>query len=78
MSEPDGRDESIDLDPADTSEHARRNRTQLEVLKLAVERKRHGHHIEAMLEQTGAAPAEAVVGRTDAADEDDAGSDSGS
>ena len=68
MSEADDRAESVDLDPADTSEHARRNRTQLEVLKLAVERKRHGSYIDAMLEQTGAAQNEAVSDRTEEGD----------
>jgi nucleotide-binding universal stress UspA family protein len=67
MSEADDRDESADLDPADTSEHAQRNRIQLEVLKLAVERTRHGRYIEAMLEQAGATQGDARIEGTDAA-----------
>jgi hypothetical protein len=76
MSESRDRDESGDPDPADTSEHAQRNRTQLEVLKLAVQRKRHGDYIDAMLEQATSTRPQAVAERTDAADENDGGSDS--
>ena len=76
MSESKDRDESSDPDPADTSEHAERNRTQLEVLKLAAERKRHGNYIDAMLEQTTSARPQPVSEKTDAADENDSGSGS--
>lgn len=65
MSESHDSDESVDIDPADTSEHAQRNRTQLEVLKLAMERKRHGSYIDAMLKQTAASPDKAVSDGTD-------------
>ena len=45
-------DDPVAPDPSDTSEHATRNRTQLELLKLALERQRHRAHIDAMLERT--------------------------
>ena len=48
----DDSDDPVAPDPSDTSEHATRNRTQLELLKLAMERKRHRAHIDAMLERT--------------------------
>ena len=51
----DDSDDPVAPDPSDTSEHATRTRTQLELLKLAVERQRHRAYIDAMLERTASA-----------------------
>ena len=50
MSAEDG-DNPTDFDPSDKSEHANRNRTQLEMLRVAVERKKHAAYIDAMLDR---------------------------
>ena len=60
-------------DPSDTSEHATRNRTQLEWLELAAERKRHRAYIDAMLERTASTRTDADSQRKNAADEPDDG-----
>ena len=52
-----------------SSEHASRNRIQLEMLKVAVERKKHAAYIEAMRER--AAPGEPAAD----ADKKESGSD---
>ena len=68
-------DEPAAPDPSDTSEHATRNGTQLKLLKLAAERKRHGAYIDAMLERWAPGAPETTPGRTDA-DKKDPGPDS--
>jgi hypothetical protein len=65
------RDDSNDPEPTGPSEHEYRNRTQLELLKRAVERKRHAAYIEAMLERTTSDTPAAGDERTDAADAKD-------
>jgi hypothetical protein len=40
---------SVDPDAATTSEHDKRNRSQHELLRLAMERKRHADYIDALL-----------------------------
>ena len=65
----DDRNDPAAPDPSDTSEHATRNRTQLELLKLAVERKRHRAHIDAMLERTASTRTDADSQRKNGADE---------
>jgi hypothetical protein len=67
----DDSDDPVGPDPSDTSEHATRNRTQLELLKLAVERKRHRAHIDAMLERTGPTRTDADSQSKNVADESD-------
>jgi hypothetical protein len=39
----------LDSDPASTSEHEQRNRSQHELLRLAMERKRHADYIDRLL-----------------------------
>jgi hypothetical protein len=68
------RDDSNDPEPTGPSEHEYRNRTQLELLKRAVQRKRHAAYIEAMLERT-TSDKPAAGERTDAADEMEGGPD---
>ena len=69
----DDSDDPVAPDPSDTSEHATRNRTQLELLKLAVERQRHRAYIEAMLERTASTRTDADSQSNDVADEPDDG-----
>jgi hypothetical protein len=69
----DDRDDPVAPDPSDTSEHATRNRTQLELLKLAVQRQRHRAYIEAMLERTVSARTDADSQSKNVADEPDDG-----
>jgi hypothetical protein len=69
----DDSDDPVAPDPSDTSEHATRNRTQLELLKLAMERKRHRAHIDAMLERAAPARTDADSQSKNVADEPDDG-----
>ena len=69
----DDSDDPVAPDPSDASEHATRNRTQLELLKLAVERQRHRAYIEAMLERTASTRTDADSQSNDVADEPDDG-----
>ena len=69
----DDSDDPVGPDPSDTSEHATRNRTQLELLKLALERQRHRAHIDAMLERTAPARTDADSQSKNVADEPDDG-----
>ena len=69
----DDSDDPSASDPSGTSEHATRNRTQLELLKLAVERKRHRAHIDGMLERTASTRTDADSQSKTAADEPDDG-----
>jgi len=50
MSTEDGRNPRDPSHPQSSAEHASRNRTQLEMMKVAVQRRRHAAYIEAMLE----------------------------
>lgn len=61
-----------------SAEHASRNRTQLEMLKVAVERKKHAAHIDAMLERRAPGEPATTPERTDAdqTDKNDAAPDS--
>ena len=68
------RDDSTDPEPTGISEHEHRNRTQLELLKRAVQRQRHAAYIAAMLERT-TSDKPAAGERTDAADESEGGPD---
>jgi hypothetical protein len=61
-----------------SAEHASRNRTQLEMLKVAVERKKHAAHIDAMLGRRAPGGPATTPERTDAdqTDKKDAAPDS--
>jgi len=72
----DARDQSARLDPAGTSEHDQRNRSQLEALKQAADRRRHRAYIDAMLQKTTSGRLAESAHRETAADEEDAGSGS--
>ena len=65
----DDSDDPTAPDPSDTSEHATRNRIQLKLLKLAVERMRHAAYIEAMLERTASARTDADSRNANLSDE---------
>jgi hypothetical protein len=53
---------------ADNSEHDQRNRTQHELIRLAMERRRHADYIDAMLRRAGAGQSpNADAGRRSAA-----------
>ena len=52
-----------------SADHANRNRTQLEVLKLAVARKKHAAYIDAMLERRTRGEPASSPDRLDEADE---------
>ena len=67
----DDNDDPAAPDPSDTSEHATRNRTQLDLFKLAVERRRHAAYIDAMLERMASAGADAGSQSKSEADEPD-------
>ena len=69
----DDSDDPVAPDPSDTSEHATRNRTQLEWLELAAERKRHRAYIDAMLERTASTKTDADSQSRNVADEPDDG-----
>jgi hypothetical protein len=69
----DDSDDPVAPDPSDTSEHATRNRTQLEWLELAAERKRHRAYIDAMLERTASTQTDADSQSRNVADEPDDG-----
>ena len=62
-----------DAETADSSDHARRNRSQLELLKQAADRRRHGAYIDAMLERTTSNKPDVGAQRTAAVDEEDDG-----
>ena len=69
----DDSDDPSTFDPSGTSEHATRNRTQLELLKLAVGRKRHRAYIDALLERTASSRTDAGSQSKNVADEPDEG-----
>lgn len=50
MSTEDGRNPTDPSHPLSSAEHDSRNRTQLEMMKVAVQRIRHAAYIDAMLE----------------------------
>ena len=51
--------DSTNPEPATTSEHDQRNRSQHELLRLAMERKRHADHIETLLRWARSDPSSA-------------------
>jgi len=69
----DDSDDPVAPDPSDTSEHATRNRTQLELLNVAVERKRHRAYIDALLERTASSRTDAGSQSKNVPDEPDEG-----
>jgi hypothetical protein len=51
--------DSTNPEPTTTSEHDQRNRSQYDLLRLAMERKRHADHIETLLRWARSDPASA-------------------
>jgi len=54
-------DEPVDPESAHTRDHEQRNHTQVELLRLAAQRRKHRAHIDAMLER--AAPERGTFGK---------------
>jgi hypothetical protein len=67
------RDDFTDRQRADRSDHDRRNQTQLELLRLAAERRRHAQYIDSMLRQAGSSGRGSVPQGEEPADEEPGG-----
>jgi hypothetical protein len=67
------RDDFTDRQRADRSDHDQRNQIQLELLRLAAERRRHAQYIDSMLRQAGSSGRGSVPQGEDPADEESGG-----